>query len=78
MNTTNATELDFRDMSPFSLVKLLRGMVSMRNDASFMKRERVDAEGMSEQADDFYAALVWHGWTPAEIAELVPGVEVFA
>lgn len=78
MNTTHTTEIDMRDMPMLSTVKILRGLVAMRNDAGFMAREKVDAEKMGEQADEFYAALIWHGFTPAQITDLVPGVEVFA
>lgn len=78
MDTTHTPEIDHRNLSPVTLVKLLRGMVRMRNDAGFMQRERVDAEKMTEQAGDFYGALLWHGFTPAMVTQLVPGVEVFA
>jgi hypothetical protein len=79
--TNTATEspaLDLDSHSLLSLTRLLRGMVAMRKDTGFLRRERVDLDAMGLQADEFYSAMLRRDLSPAQISQLVPGVEVFA
>lgn len=78
METKNTTEIDFSEMQPVAIVRLLRGMVAMCKDKKFMSCERVDVAAMTEQADTMYATLLLKGFSVSQIAQLVPGVEVFA
>lgn len=78
MDMMTTTDFDFSDVSTVAIACTLRMMVSARNDAGFMRRERVDASEMTEQADALYAVLMLRGYAPSEIAEMVPGVEIFA
>ncbi len=77
MDTTHP-DFDLAEYSTIALACLLRGAVAARQDLGFMLRERVDVAGMTEQADWLYAELMHRGLAAAQIAVLVPGVEVFA
>lgn len=78
MDTTHTAEIDYTEMEPAAISRLLRGMVAMRMDAAFMAREQVNLAEMTEQADALYNGLMRHGFSAAQIAKLIPGVEVFA
>jgi hypothetical protein len=70
--------LDLDSHSTSSIARMLRGMVAMRNDEIWIRRERVDLARATVQADAMYAELVKRGVPAEAIAEMVPGVEIFA
>jgi hypothetical protein len=74
----NSPGLDLDGFATSRIASMLRGMVAMRNDEVSLKRERVDVARMTVQADAMYAALIGRGVPAEAIAEMVPGVEIFA
>jgi hypothetical protein len=74
----NSPGLDLDTHSTQSLAQMLRGLVAMRGDELWCKRERVDLDRATVQADAMYAELVKRGVPAEAIAEMVPGVEIFA
>lgn len=74
----NSPGLDLDSHSTSSIARMLRGMVSMRQDEMSLRRNRVDVARMTEQADAMYAELLGRGVPAEAIAEMVPGVEIFS
>lgn len=74
----NSPGLDLDSHSTSSIARMLRGMVAMRQDEVALKRERVDMARMTVQADAMYAELIGRGVPAEAIAEMVPGIEIFA
>jgi hypothetical protein len=74
----NSPGLDLDSHSTSSIARMLRGMVAMRQDEVSLKRERVDVTRMTVQVDAMYAELLGRGVPAEAIAEMVPGVEIFA
>jgi hypothetical protein len=74
----NSPGLDLDGFATSRIASMLRGMVAMRNDEVSLKRERVDVARMTVQADAMYAELLGRGVPAEAIAEMVPGVEIFA
>jgi hypothetical protein len=77
-NALNSPGLDLDGFATSRIASMLRGMVAMRSDDLWCKRERVDLVRATVQADAMYAELVKRGVPAEAIAEMVPGVEIFA
>jgi hypothetical protein len=78
IDALNSPGLDLDGFATSRIASMLRGMVSMRQDEVSLKRERVDVARMTVQADAMYAELLGRGVPAEAIAEMVPGVEIFA
>jgi hypothetical protein len=74
----NSLGLDLDSHSTSAIARMLRGMVAERQNEVALKRNRVDVTRMTVQADAMYAELVKRGVPAEAIAEMVPGVEIFA
>jgi hypothetical protein len=74
----NSPGLDLDTHSTQSIARMLRGMVAERLNEISLKRNCVDVARMTVQADAMYAELVKRGVPAEAIAEMVPGVEIFA